>query len=111
MVKNPPANEGHIKRREFHPSLIHYLCQEDSLRSAWQPTPVFLPGESSWMEKSGRLQSEGFYMTEATQRAKSMTHMNLSMKKKNRLTDIENRIVVHQGEGGRRKHWEFEINR
>ena len=82
MVKNPLANEGHIKRRGFHPSLIHYLCQEDSLRSAWQPTPVFLPGESSWMEKSGRLQSEGFYMTEATQRAKSMTHMNLSMKKK-----------------------------
>ena len=24
---------------------------------AWQPTPVFLPGESSWREEPGRLQS------------------------------------------------------
>ena len=26
-------------------------------RRAWQPTPVFLPGESPWTEESGRLQS------------------------------------------------------
>ena len=71
VVKNPPANEGDIKRREFHPSLIHYLGQEDSLSSAWQPIPVFLPGESSWTEKSRMLQSEGLDMTEATQRAKT----------------------------------------
>ena len=67
MVKNPPANEGDIKRHGFHPSLIHYLGKEDSLSSAWQPTPVFLPGESPWTEKSARLQSEGFNMTEATE--------------------------------------------
>ena len=70
-VKNPPANEGDVKRRGFHPSLIHYLGQEDSLSSAWQPTPVCLPGESSWTEKSARLQSEGLNMTEATERAKT----------------------------------------
>ena len=28
-------------------------------RRPWQPTPVFLPGESSWTEKSGGLQSMG----------------------------------------------------
>ena len=28
-------------------------------RRAWQPTPVFLPGESPWTEESGRLQSIG----------------------------------------------------
>ena len=28
-------------------------------RRAWQPTPVFLPGKSSWTEESGRLQSTG----------------------------------------------------
>ena len=28
-------------------------------RKAWQPTPVFLPGESPWAEKSGGLQSMG----------------------------------------------------
>ena len=39
-----------------------------------------------------------------------MTQMNLSMKK-NRLTDIENRIVVPKGEGGGRMDWEFEISR
>ena len=26
-------------------------------RKAWQPTPVFMPGESSWTEEPGRLQS------------------------------------------------------
>ena len=71
MIKNPPANEGDIERRGFHPDLIHYLDQEDSLSSARQPTPVFLPGESSWTEKSRMLQSEGLDMTEATQRAKT----------------------------------------
>ena len=40
--------------------------------------------------------------------SKNMTHMNLSMKI-NWLTDIENRIVVHKGLGGRRMHWDFEI--
>ena len=28
-------------------------------RRAWQPTPVFLPGESPWTEKPGGLQSMG----------------------------------------------------
>ena len=28
-------------------------------RRAWQPTPVFLPGESPWTEKPGGLQSLG----------------------------------------------------
>ena len=28
-------------------------------RSEWQPTPIFLPGESPWTEDPGRLQSMG----------------------------------------------------
>ena len=28
-------------------------------RRAWQPTPVFLPGECPWIEEPGRLQSMG----------------------------------------------------
>jgi len=28
-------------------------------RRAWQPTPVFLPGESPWTEEPGRLQFMG----------------------------------------------------
>ena len=30
-------------------------------RRAWQPTPVFLPGESPWTEQVGGLQSMGFH--------------------------------------------------
>ena len=30
-----------------------------SLEEAWQPTPVFLPGESPWTEEPGGLQSTG----------------------------------------------------
>ena len=31
---------------------------------AWQPTPVFLPGESQWTERPGGLQSMGSDTTE-----------------------------------------------
>ena len=30
-----------------------------SWRRAWQPSPVFLPGESPWTEEPGGLQSMG----------------------------------------------------
>ena len=42
VVKNPPANSGGQKRHRFNP----YSGQEDPWRRAWQPTPVFLSGES-----------------------------------------------------------------
>ena len=32
---------------------------EDPLESTWQPTPVFLPGESPWTEGPGGLQFIG----------------------------------------------------
>ena len=35
------------------------LGWEDPRRRAWQPTPVFLPGESPWTEEPGGLQSMG----------------------------------------------------
>ena len=39
---------------------VQSLGQEDPLEGrVWQPTPVFLPGESAWTEKPGRLQSIG----------------------------------------------------
>ena len=40
-----------------HEMLIRYLGQKIPWRRAWQPTPVFLPGESPWTEEPGRLQS------------------------------------------------------
>ena len=36
---------------------VQPLGQEDPWRSAWEPTPVFLPGEAPWTEEPGRLQS------------------------------------------------------
>ena len=47
VVKNPPTNAGDIKRCGFDPWVGKIPC-----RRAWQPTPVFLPGESL-----GQLQS------------------------------------------------------
>ena len=41
MVKNPPANAGDIKRHRFNP-----WVGEIPWRRKWQPTALFLPGES-----------------------------------------------------------------
>ena len=41
VVKNPPVKAGRRKSRGFNPS-----GQEIPWRRAWQPTPVFLPGEA-----------------------------------------------------------------
>ena len=48
MVKNPPA---------MRETWVQSLVWEDSLEEGMQPTPIFLPGESLWTEKPGRLQS------------------------------------------------------
>ena len=49
-VKNPPAMwETWVQSQDW----------EDPWRRAWQPTPVFLPGESSWTEESDELQPMG----------------------------------------------------
>ena len=45
-VKNPPA-------------MWETWVEKIFWRRAWQPTPVFLPGESPWTEEPGRLQSIG----------------------------------------------------
>ena len=41
VVKNLFGSAGDIKRRDFDPWLGKIPC-----RRKWQPTPVFLPGES-----------------------------------------------------------------
>ena len=40
VVKNPPANAGRRKRCKFDP-----WVEKVPGRRAWQPIPVFLPGE------------------------------------------------------------------
>ena len=50
IVKNPPA---------MWKTWVRSLAWEDPWQRAWQPTPVFLPGESPWTEEPGGLQSMG----------------------------------------------------
>ena len=54
MVKNLPANAGGLKIHSFDPCIGKIPG-----RRAWQPTLVFLPGESPWTEEPGGLQSIG----------------------------------------------------
>ena len=49
--KEPPASE---EEGGFDP-----WVGKTPWRRAWQPTPVFLPGESPWTEEPGELQSTG----------------------------------------------------
>ena len=45
VVKNPPANAGRHKGNGFDP-----WVGKIPWRRKWQPTPVFLLGESPWTE-------------------------------------------------------------
>ena len=45
VVKNPPANAGDLRDGVL----------KIPWSRAWQPTPVFLPGESPWTEEPGGL--------------------------------------------------------
>ena len=47
-------------------------------RRAWQPTPVFLPGESLWTEEPGRLQFMGSQRVRHSQATK---HSKACLKK------------------------------
>ena len=48
MVKNPPAVQE---------TWVRSLFGKIPWGKAWQPTPVYLPGESLWTEEPSRLQS------------------------------------------------------
>ena len=52
--KEPASQCGRLQKCEFQP-----WVQKIPWRTAWQPTPVFLPGESPWTEEPGGLQSVG----------------------------------------------------
>ena len=54
VVKSPPANAGDLRDAGSIPGL-----GRSPGGGHCQPTPVFLPGESSWTEEPGGLQSMG----------------------------------------------------
>ena len=45
--------------QETQKTWVHSLSREDPLEKEMEPTPVVLPGESSWTEEAGWLQSMG----------------------------------------------------
>ena len=53
MIKNPSANAGDMRHG------IDPWVGEIPWRRAWQPTPIFLPGEAHRTEELGGLQSTG----------------------------------------------------
>ena len=60
MVGFPGGSDGKKKNLPaMWETWVQSLGWEDPLRRAWQPTPVFLPGESPWTEELGGLQSMG----------------------------------------------------
>ena len=44
---------------------------------AWQPTPVFLPGESSWTEESDGLQPMGLELDMTERHTHTHTHIHI----------------------------------
>ena len=62
MVENPPAmQETWVGKAPW--------------RRAWQPTPVFLPGESPWTEEPGGLLSMGRKESDMTERLSTAQHI------------------------------------
>ena len=51
LVKNLPVNAGDTRNTGSIPGV-----RTIPWRRAWQPTLVFLPGESPWTEEPGQLQ-------------------------------------------------------
>ena len=66
MVNNLPA---------VWETLVRFPSEEDSPGEAWQPTPVFFPGESPWTEEPGRLYSP-WDCKESNMTERLSTHIN-----------------------------------
>ena len=69
MVKNSPA----IWKTWVHPGV-----GKIPWRTAWQPTPVFLPGESPWAEEPGGYSPGGHEELDTTERLSTAQDILLS---------------------------------
>ena len=77
-VKNLPA------MREPQEMCVQSLGQEEPLEKAWQPTPVFLPGESRWQRNpaggSHRVAKSQTWLKQLSRHAQTVAHQTpLSM--------------------------------
>ena len=58
---------------------IYSDAHKDTLEGAWQPTPVFLPGESPWTVVPGRLRSMGHKELDMTEQLSTAHHKSVSL--------------------------------
>ena len=79
--KNPPAGRGH-RRYGFDPCV-----GKMPWRRAWQPTPVFLPGESPWTEEPVRLKSIGLHRV--GRNSGDLAHMHTPFPLENKCVDTK----------------------
>ena len=70
MVKNPPAMQ---KRLGFH-SWVWKDCPPPHPERKWQPTPVFLPGESPGQRSLAGYTVQGFAESDKTQQLTPSPH-------------------------------------
>ena len=70
-VKNWPA----MWRPGFDP-----WVRKNSWRRAWQPTPVFMPGEFPWTEEPAQLQSMGSQELDIAEQLSTAQHRQLNNK-------------------------------
>ena len=68
-------------------------------RRKWQPTPVFLPGESPWTEEPGVLQSMGLHEVDVTAVTYTRTSLERSFLSRShqRFPDWIKQVEVHPG--------------
>ena len=113
LVKSLPANSGYM-RCGFDP-----WVRKIPWRRKWQPTPVFLPGESPGTKEPGRLQSTGLQSRTGLKRL-SMPNLYVESKIWHKWACLWNRDRLKtqrtdyccQGAGGwERGDWEFRISR
>ena len=69
MVKNPPV---------IWDTWVHSRVGKILWMRAWQSIPVFLPGDSSWTEKPGRLQPWGCKELKTAEQLSAAQHMPMS---------------------------------
>ena len=85
-------------------------------RRKWQPTPVFLPGESQgwgawWAAVSGVPQSRTRLKRLSSSSSSKMWHNWTYLWNIHRFTDIQNKLVIEKGESRERNGLVFGISR
>ena len=71
LVKKLPAMQE---------TLVRFLDREDPLEEGMTPTPVFLPGESPWIEESGGLQSMGLQRVGYNRVTKHIVYLYIALR-------------------------------